>query len=132
MIVNTLVRLTEIEAEEWKAFSDKLADFKALGAQVHLTLVMMSLETPMMQVVGVCTDSHVTVRTMLMNSASLKVAIHTLLRPSMIILSLKGIKFPIICDRDGDFSRAFGVLKISYDTAKHSDQKFGAVRAVFF
>ena len=85
-----------------------------------------------MQVVGVCTDSHVTVRTMLMNSASLKVAILTLLKPSMIILSLKGIKFPIICDRDGDFSRAFGVLKISYDTAKHSDQKFGAVRAVFF
>ena len=29
--------------------------------------------TPMMQVVGVCTDSHVTVRTMLMKSASLKV-----------------------------------------------------------
>ena len=85
-----------------------------------------------MQVVGVCTDSHVTVRTMLMNSASLKVAILTLLKPSMIILSLKGIKFPIICDRDGDFSRAFGVLKISYDTEKLSDQKFGAVRAVFF
>ena len=86
----------------------------------------------MMQVVGVCTDSHVTVRTMLMNSASLKVAILTLLKPSMIILSLKGIKFPIICDRDGDFSRAFGVLKISYDTAKPSDQKFWAARAVFF
>ena len=66
-----------------------------------------------MQVVGVCTDSHVTVRTMLMNSASLKVAILTLLKPSMIILSLKGIKFPIICDRDGDFSRAFGVLNIN-------------------
>ena len=77
----------------------------------------------MMQVVGVCTDSHVTVRTMLMNSASLKVAILTLLKPSMIILSLKGIKFPIICDRDGDFSRAFGVLKLS-------GGNFGAARAV--
>ena len=87
----------------------------------------------MMQVVGVCTDSHVTVRTMLMNSASLKVAILTLLKPSMIILSLKGIKFPIICDRDGDFSRAFGVLKISYDKMKNSsERKFGAARAVFF
>ena len=130
MIVNTLVRLTEIEAEEWKAFSDKLADFKALGAQVHLTLVMMSLETPMMQVLGVCTDSHVTVqRTMLMNSASLKVSILTILKPYMIILSLKGIKFPVICDRDGDFSRA---CYDSYDTAKPSDQKFWAARAVFF
>ena len=38
MIVNNLVRLTE----EWKAFSDKLDDFKALGAQVHLTLMMVS------------------------------------------------------------------------------------------
>merc|ERR1711874_484658 len=84
-------RLTELEAEEWKSFNDKLTDFKAIGAQV----------------VGVCTDSHVTVRTMLMNSAS-----------------LKGIKFPIICDRDGDFSRAFGVLKLS------SGGNFGAARAV--
>ena len=134
MIVNTLVRLTEIEAEEWKAFSDKLDDFKALGAQVHLTLVMMSLETPMMQVLGVCTDSHEEdVRTMLMNSASLKVSILTILKPYMTILSLKGIKFPIICDRDGDFSRAFGVLKISYDKMKNSsERKFGAARAVFF
>merc|ERR1711874_581350 len=84
-------RLTELEAEEWKSFNDKLTDFKAIGAQV----------------VGVCTDSHVTVRTMLMNSAS-----------------LKGIKSPIICDRDGDFSRAFGVLKLS------SGGNFGAARAV--
>jgi len=83
-------RLTELEAEEWKAFNDKLNDFKTIGAQV----------------VGVCTDSHVTVRTMLMNSAS-----------------LKGIKFPIISDRDGDFSRAFGVLKLS-------GGNFGAARAV--
>ena len=37
---------------------------------------------------------------------------------------LKGIKFPIICDRDGDFSRAFGVLKVS-------GENFGAARSVF-
>ena len=37
---------------------------------------------------------------------------------------LKGIKFPIICDRDGDFSRAFGVLKVS-------SENLGAARAVF-
>ena len=36
----------------------------------------------------------------------------------------KGIKFPIICDRDGDFSRAFGVLKVS-------GENLGAARAVF-
>ena len=65
------------------------------------------------QVVGVCTDSHVTVRAMLMNSASLKVVILIILTINDIIMSLKGIKFPIICDRDGDFSRAFGVLKLS-------------------
>ena len=28
------VRLTELEAEEWKSFNDKLSDFKAIGAQV--------------------------------------------------------------------------------------------------
>ena len=39
-------------------------------------------------------------------------------------MSLKGIKFPILCDRDGDFSRAFGVLKLS-------GGNFGAARAVF-
>ena len=76
----------------------------------------------MMQVVGVCTDSHVTVRTMLMNSASLKVVVLTIID---LIVSLKGIKFPIISDRDGDFSRAFGVLKLS-------DGNFGAARAVFY
>ena len=84
----------------------------------------------MIQVVGVCTDSHVTVRTMLMNSASLKVVVLTIID---LIVSLKGIKFPIISDRDGDFSRAFGVLKISYDKMKtSSERKFGAARAVFF
>ena len=79
------------------------------------------------QVVGVCTDSHVTVRTMLMKSASLKVTIpySMMMASDMTILSLKGIKFPIICDRDGDFSRAFGVLKLS-------DGNFGAARAVLF
>ena len=77
----------------------------------------------MMQVLGVCTDSHVTVRTMLMNSASLKVAIYIDILIDM-IMPLKGIKFPIICDRDGDFSRAFGVLKLG-------GGNFGAARAVF-
>ena len=81
----------------------------------------MVLVTQMMQVVGVCTDSHVTVRTMLMNSASLKVVVLTIID---LIVSLKGIKFPIISDRDGDFSRAFGVLKLS-------GGNFGAARAVF-
>ena len=62
-----------------------------------------------------------------MNSASLKVAILTIIDILIdIIMSLKGIKFPIICDRDGDFSRAFGVLKLS------SGGNFGAARAVFF
>ena len=32
------LRLTELEAEEWKAFNNKLADFKAIGAQVRLIL----------------------------------------------------------------------------------------------
>ena len=87
---------------------------------------MMVLVTPMTQVVGVCTDSHVTVRTMLMNAASLKVVILTITDILIgITMSLKGIKFPIICDRDGDFSRAFGVLKLS-------GGNFGAARAVFF
>ena len=36
---------------------------------------------------------------------------------------LKEVKFPIIADRDGDFSRAFGVLKLM-------DGKFGAARAL--
>ena len=87
--------------------------------------MMMAMVTSMMQVVGVCTDSHVTVRTMLMNSASLKVVTLTITDILIgITMSLKGIKFPIICDRDGDFSRAFGVLKLS-------GGNFGAARAVF-
>ena len=69
----------------------------------------------MVQLEVVCTDSHVTVRTMLMKSVSLKVT----------ILSLKGIKFLIICDREGDFSRAFGMFKLSCG-------KFGAASGVLF
>merc|ERR1719244_726416 len=53
---------------------------------------------------GVCTDSHVALRTWMMSS-------------------LKGIKFPIISDRDGDFSRAFGILKVNKDC-------FGCARAL--
>ena len=34
-VYQTLNRLTELEAEEWKSFNDKLTDFKAIGAQVH-------------------------------------------------------------------------------------------------
>ena len=72
--------LTELEAEEWKSFNDKFTD---IGAQVIFTEMMMAMVTSMMQVVGVCTDSHVTVRTMLMNSASLKVVVLTsLVSPS--------------------------------------------------
>ena len=70
------LRLTELEAEEWKAFNNKLADFKAIGAQVRLILPLSDDVDGITQVVGVCTDSHVTVRAMLMNSASLKVVIH--------------------------------------------------------
>ena len=54
--------------------------------------------------VGVCTDSHISMRTWMMSF-------------------LKGIKFPIISDRDGDFYRAFGVLKLK-------DGQFGAARAL--
>ena len=99
--------MTELEAEEWKSFNDKFTD---IGAQVRFTEMMMAMVTSVMQVVGVCTDSHVTVRTMLMNSASLKVVVLTI---TGITKSLKDIKFLIICNRDGDFSRAFAVLKLS-------------------
>ena len=72
--------MTELEAEEWKSFNDKFTD---IGAQVRFTEMMMAMVTSVMQVVGVCTDSHVTVRTMLMNSASLKVVVLTsLVSPS--------------------------------------------------
>ena len=39
--------------------------------EVHFQIFVLTLH--IVQVVGVCTDSHVTVRTMLMNSAELKV-----------------------------------------------------------
>ena len=72
--------MTELEAEEWKSFNDKFTD---IGDQVRFTEMMMAMVTSVMQVVGVCTDSHVTVRTMLMNSASLKVVVLTsLVSPS--------------------------------------------------
>ena len=54
--------------------------------------------------VGVCTDSHISMRTCMMSF-------------------LKDVKFPIISDRDGDFSRALGVLKLK-------DGEFGAARAL--
>ena len=39
LVVNLVFeRLTELEAEEWKSFNDKLTDFKAIGAQVRLIL----------------------------------------------------------------------------------------------
>jgi len=81
-------KLTELEIEEWKCFSDNLKEFKEVNASV----------------VGVCTDSHITMRTQMMSN-------------------LRGIKFPVISDRDGDFSRTFGVLKLK-------DGKFGAARAL--
>ena len=84
-------KLTEVEASEWKKFSDRLGDFREVGAQV----------------MGVCTDSHVTVRSMMMSASSLKVTLHS----SATSIS-QGIQFPIISDRDGDFSRSFGLLRL--------------------
>ena len=74
-IITVHRRLSELEAGEWRDFSEKLSDFKAIGAQVGLggSLSDIRLALHIVQVVGVCTDSHVTVRTMLMNSAELKV-----------------------------------------------------------
>ena len=53
LVVNLVFkRLTELEAEEWKSFNDKLTDFKAIGAQVRLILprteMTMTMVTPMM------------------------------------------------------------------------------------
>jgi len=81
-------KLTEMEIDEWKDFSNHVEEFKQAGAYV----------------VGVCTDSHISMRAMMMNS-------------------LADITFPIISDRDGDLSRSFGVLKVKSDN-------FGAVRAL--
>ena len=47
------------------------------GWEVHFQIFVLTLH--IVQVVGVCTDSHVTVRTMLMNSAELKVPSEILL-----------------------------------------------------
>jgi len=81
-------KLSELEIDEWKDFSNHVSDFKKAGAYV----------------VGVCTDSHISMRAMMMSA-------------------FPDIAFPIISDRDGDFSRAFGVLKLT-------DGKFGAARAL--
>jgi len=81
-------KLTEMEIDEWKDFSNHVEEFKQAGAYV----------------VGVCTDSHISMRAMMMNS-------------------LSDITFPIISDRDGDFSRSFGVLKVK-------NGEFGAARAL--
>jgi len=81
-------KLSDLEIEEWKEFNEYIKDFKQTGAYV----------------VGVCTDSHISMRAMMMNS-------------------FPDIAFPIISDRDGDFSRAFGVLKVK-------NGKLGAARAL--
>ena len=62
------------------------------------------------KLLGVCTDSHIAVRNFMHNNY------------------LQDIKFPIISDRDGDFSRSFGLLKI--DKTKVGAEKFHAARAV--
>ena len=81
-------KLTEMEIDEWKDFSNHVKELKQCGAYI----------------VGVCTDSHISLRAMMMNS-------------------LQDITFPIISDRDGDFSRSFGVLKLQ-------NGKFAAARAL--
>ena len=45
-------KLSELEIEEWKEFSSHIKDFKHIGASV----------------VGVCTDSHISMRSMMMQS----------------------------------------------------------------
>lgn len=59
---------------------------------------------------GVCTDSHVAVRSFMSEH------------------HLQNIKFPIISDRDGDFSRSFGVLKVSKNDK--GAMSFDAARAL--
>ena len=81
-------KLSDLEIAEWKDFSSHLKDFKHSGVSI----------------VGICTDSHIGMRTMEMES-------------------LQEVKFPIISDRDIDFSKAFGVLKVN-------NAKFGAARAL--
>merc|ERR1712240_180384 len=81
-------KLSELEIEEWKDFSNHVKEFKQAGASV----------------VGVCTDSHISMRTMIMKF-------------------FPELAFPIMSDRDGDFSRSFGVLKLK-------NGEFGAARAL--
>ena len=85
-------RSSGLEIDEWHSFSSSLPEFKELNASV----------------VGVCTDSHVAVRSFMTEH------------------HLQGIKFPIISDRD--FSCSFGVLKI-YNDETGAD-RFGAARAL--
>ena len=80
-------KLSEMEIEEWKDFSNHIKDFKQAAASV----------------VGVCTDSHISKRTMMMSS-------------------IQGVSFPIISDRDEDFSKVFGVQK-------RMNYKFGSAGA---
>merc|ERR1712142_1413805 len=81
-------KLSELEIEEWKDFSNHVKEFKQVGASV----------------LGICTDSHISMRTMIMKF-------------------FPELAFPIISDRDGDFSRSFGVLKLK-------NGEFGAARAL--
>merc|ERR1719347_516486 len=81
-------KLSKLEIEEWKDFSNHVKEFKQAGASV----------------IGVCTDSHISMRTMIMKF-------------------FPELAFPIISDRDGDFSRSFGVLKLK-------NGEFGAARAL--
>ena len=87
-------RSSDLEIKEWHSFSESLPEFKKMNASV----------------VGVCTDSHVAVRSFMTEH------------------HLQGIKFPIISDRDGDFSRSFGVLKIFNDET--GADRYGAARAM--
>lgn len=82
-------KATDLEIEEWQSFSSRYEDFKAMNVKV----------------VGVCTDSHVAVRSFMLHH------------------NLQGIKFPIISDREGTLSKSFGVLKTA-------EGKFGAARAL--
>ena len=63
-------------------------------------------ENMKVKLIGVSTDSHVAIRTFMEEH------------------HLRGIRFPIIADRDGTMSRSFGVLKTS------SNNEFCAARAL--
>ena len=115
-------------------FSKKLSDFKAVDAQVGLGGPCLDFAHrsggwgvhrqprhrqddahELCRAQGV-SRFHLLLRILLVKSIKFMTTLSAFL--------LKGIKFPIICDRDGDFSRAFGVLKVN-------GEDFGAARAVF-